>query len=318
MTLLLTQRYLRAGQCKTPTQYRSGFAVCATAMKTPRGKSGATVDERADVYSLGAILYAILTGQRPLEIGDRDVVGIIEQLRSHDITPPKLLNRQTPRDLEAICMKCLETDPAQRYATATELGEDLKRFAAGEPVSARPITVRRLVMRWARKEPGLAVTWLGILVFYAYHLTNWMVLDDIAIQRMHATATAVAGDWTYGLRRLVTRHPDSLWPIYGWVTMEIGLVTILASVDGADSGLVVLFPVLAAASILRSRTVIVTYVSVLSTSAYGFLVWLSLHSESALLEPLLYLPVGLATLCIGCIQYLTLRRYGASRSKTVG
>jgi len=266
--------------------------------------------------------HTILTGRRPLEVGDRDVLGIVEQLRSHDITPPKLLNRQIPRDLEAICMKCLEVDPAQRYPGAAELREDLERFAAGEPVTARPITIGRLAMRWARKQPGLAVTWLGIVMFYAFHRTKMMVLDDIAIRNVHAVVTAIVFAWAtgaYGFHRLVSAYPGSLWPILGWVTMEVGLATILMSCgDAADSGMVVLFPLLAAASILRSRTIVVAYVSVLATFAYGFIVWLSLHTDSARLDPLLYMPVGLATLCIGCIQYLTLRRYGADRAKTPG
>jgi serine/threonine protein kinase len=103
----------------------------------------------ADVYSLGAILYDLLTGQPPFH--DEAMVKVLDAVRFKKPKPPRECNPQTPADLEAICLKCLEKDPARRYASAGELADDLTRFLNNEPVRATPQKIWKRIRSWWRQ-----------------------------------------------------------------------------------------------------------------------------------------------------------------------
>jgi eukaryotic-like serine/threonine-protein kinase len=108
----------------------------------------------SDVYSLGAMLYHLLTGRPPFMAGT--VAQTLRLLAEGGPVPPRLLRRGVSRDLETICLKCLETDPALRYPTAQELADELDRFQKNKPICARPVSPVAKLARWCRRKPGLA------------------------------------------------------------------------------------------------------------------------------------------------------------------
>lgn len=113
------------------------------------------VTTAADVYGLGGILYALLTGQPPFR--SDDVIETMLLVRERDPEPLDSRNPLVEGDLAAICLKCLEKNPQRRYASAEVLAEDLEHYLAGKPIRARPVSARGRLWKWARRNPTLAV-----------------------------------------------------------------------------------------------------------------------------------------------------------------
>jgi WD40 repeat protein/tRNA A-37 threonylcarbamoyl transferase component Bud32 len=144
------------------------------------GKSKA-IGPPADIYALGAILYECLTGRPPFEAANP--VDVILKVIADEPVSPRQLRAKVPADLEAICLKCLRKEPEQRYASAADLAEDLRRFRAGEPVTARPMGKLERARRWSRRNKALAslMTAVALVLLAGTALSSYFAVR--AIQR---------------------------------------------------------------------------------------------------------------------------------------
>jgi WD40 repeat protein len=144
-------------------QTRSGTVLGTPAYMAPeQARSSKNLSTAVDVYALGAILYATLTGRPPFR--GETVLDTLRLVAYTEPVPPRSLNAQVPIDLEIICLKCLQKDPQQRYGSAEALALDLERWLAGEPIQARPVGQLERVWKWARRKPALASLVVGCLL----------------------------------------------------------------------------------------------------------------------------------------------------------
>jgi eukaryotic-like serine/threonine-protein kinase len=174
----------------------NGLTVSGAALGTPsymapeQAHGTREIGPATDIYALGAILYDLLTGRPPFRADSS--AATIQQVLADDPVPPARLNPRVPRDLETICLKCLNKEPSLRYTSAQAMADDLRRYQRGEPIAARPLGLLPRLVRWARRRPTAAALW------------------GVAILTVLLTLALVGGGlWLSGQRQATTKWAEA-------------------------------------------------------------------------------------------------------------
>jgi serine/threonine-protein kinase len=175
---------------------RTGEILGTPSYMPPEQASGvtSTLGPMADVYSLGAILYEGLTGRPPFQ--SPEPLQTLLMVLSMDPVGPRTLLPKLPKDLDTICLKCLEKSPKKRYTTAKELADDLQRWQNGEPIVARPVGFAERVSKWARRKKAAAalVAVSAVFALAVVVASIWLFVNNARLNRLNADLEAAKVD----------------------------------------------------------------------------------------------------------------------------
>jgi len=261
----------------TPDSQESANSVIegTAAYMSPEQASGRgdLIGPRSDIYSLGAILYELLTGRTPF-VGENNF-KVLLQVRDSEPALPRQLNRRIPGELELICLKCLERSPEKRYSSAAALAEDLERYLKRETVEASPPNLRQRIWRRARREPALATRVVALSIFLAA-VSYFYFLQRVVDPQYYVGVVGIVGLWLFasiGFQYMLTLHRWATFARFAWGLFDVGLLlSVLLLGDGVASPMTIGFLLLIVASGLWSDLLLIEFVTFSCFFAYGVLV----------------------------------------------
>lgn len=261
----------RLAEDDASVQTRTGLILGTPSYMSPEQAAGRhrLIDRRTDIYSLGAILYEMLTGQPPFK--DENPLDTIVQVIEQEPQLPRRLRPEVPRDLELICLKCLEKEPERRYASAREMADDLKRFLKDEQITASAPSVFNRMYRWARRYPAAASRWAGVLAAMGI-LQLRATIFGVEDRPYHYEVMAIFGVWAVviGLFQFLTLN-KRIKPYleYAWAATDAMLMTFVLLQVPKDLGpLVVGYPMIVASSGMFFNVRVVVCSSIFSCLGY--------------------------------------------------
>ncbi len=263
----------RVGQESELTQ--TGAVLGTPSYMAPEQAGGlghSAVGPTADVYSLGAILYELLTGRPPFRGENaRDTLVLVLE---RDPIPPRRICPGVPRELQAICLRCLEKDPANRYPSAAALADDLDRYLRGEGVEADRVGLAVRLRRWTRREPELVARLVGLGVVAILTQYNYQINPHRELG-IHLGVMGALAAWSATstlLQFLARRERWSHLVRPAWTVADVTLLTVLLRLlDAANGELVVGYPLVVAVSGLWFRVGSVWLATALAELAYSLL-----------------------------------------------
>ena len=246
---------------------RTGAIIGTPSYMAPEQAAGRgeAVGPLSDVYSLGAILYELLAGRPPFD--EPSPLDTLVQVLERDPDPPSRIRPEIPKDLEKICLACLEKAPEGRYPSADALADDLGRFVRDEPVEVRRVGIWRSLGRWARREPALASRLSTLMICgsvlqidqAAYRTIPAMLYRQILVMLGLGLAASLV------FQTLLNKERWSSLARYTWATADVILLSTVILFSEAQNGpLVAAFFLLVAASGLWFRERLVWYTAGLS------------------------------------------------------
>jgi serine/threonine-protein kinase len=233
--------------------------------------SRARLGPAIDVYGLGAILYELLTGRPPFRAPT--IMETVVQVLERDPPPPRVLRPEVPRELESICLKCLEKSPKDRYGSAEALADELDNYVRGEDIQATGLISR--LRRWNRREPELVARLGGLAIVAVLTQYNYLFVSPVRIPSFHYKIQAVLALWAASavvFQVLLRRGWRSDFARVLWSASDILFLTLeLKLLDRVETTLLVGYPLLIAASGLWWRPALVWITTVMAMVAYGVL-----------------------------------------------